>query len=96
MGRKAGKESRLRGDGGEDGASREWSRQKGKRAGRGGERERGEVGKGRGRGVPLLSAEETGVNRLNYRASNQSAPQGQKGGRSGQDRQVQDRGHCPK
>lgn len=97
--RGAGKEPRLRGDERRGGnrASREWrSGQKGKRAGRGGERERREVGKGRGSGASLFSAEETGVNRLNYTASNQSAPQGQKGGRSGQDRQVQDRGHCPR
>lgn len=50
-------------------------------AGRGGERERGRKRKG----VQLLSVEETGVNRLNYTASNQSAPQGQKGGRGRQD-----------
>lgn len=97
MRRKAGKEPHLRGDErrGET-ASREWRSRTERGEGRKGWRKGERGGRERKGGAPLLSADETGVNRLNCTTSNQSAPQGQKGGRSGQDRQVQDREHCPR
>ena len=70
-----------RGAGNRRGAVVGSSGEKRERTGRGGERERVRKRKG----VQLLQGEETGVNRLNYTASNQSAPQGQKGGRGRQD-----------